>query len=121
MPGGGIRGIPIVPVLVFVLTVAVAVEVFRRRTGTEEVPYELEFDFVAEPSRLLSAPDSELYGENIVLATRRTIFPRFLLGRRETLEMISEALQVDLWNAAGQDARKLFSFDAPASLAHLDR
>jgi Putative DNA-binding domain len=102
--------------IAFVLSVVTSIEVFRTRTGTSEVPYELEFELIAHPEQNLLAPEDQWRVEAHKLKTRRTLFPRTLVGRPESFENISDALQVDIWNAAGEAARILYDFDVAQSL-----
>ena len=73
----------------FVLSIVTSIEVFRNRTGTNEVPYELEFELIARHGQVLDSP--ALRAEGYRLTTRRTLFPRLLIGRRDTLSKIGEA------------------------------
>jgi hypothetical protein len=115
-PGQGRYGVPFISAVAFVLSTVTSCEVFRTRTGTNEVPYELEFDLIANPDRYLMMPDSDFRGENYQLSSRRTVFPRLLLGRRESFIAISDTIQIDLLNAAARMARVYFDFDVVNSL-----
>ena len=114
-PGRGMRGVQFNNLFAFVLSTATSVEVFRSRTGTQEVPYELEFDLIANPERGLNTPDSEFRAESYTFEARRTIFPRFLLGHRESIKVIGDYLQADILNSANQSARRFYQFDTAAS------
>jgi hypothetical protein len=120
-PGRGMRGVQLNTLVAFVLSVATAVEVFRSRTGTSEVPYQLEFDLIANPWKSLDTSDSGFTRDLFGFEMRRTSFPRLLLGRRETLNAVSDALQVDILNATKQHARVYYRFDTDASLRLYDR
>jgi hypothetical protein len=96
--------------------VVTSIEVFRTRTGTTEVPYELELDVVANPNKLLMLPDSDYRFENYALEARRTLFPRLLIGSRESLKAVSDTIQVDLMNAAHGPAMIYFDFQAERTL-----
>ncbi|MFZ1963199.1 MAG: hypothetical protein WAU78_06995 [Roseiarcus sp.] len=115
-PGRGMRGVQFNSLLAFVLSTATSIEVFRSRTGTQEVPYELEFDLIANPEGRLDTPDSESRAESYTFETRRTIFPRFLLGHPESIKAIGDYLQADILNAANQSTRRFYQFDTAASL-----
>ncbi len=112
----GRYGVPFVRIAGFVLSTLISLEVFRNRSATNEVPYELEFDLIAFPERFLMTPFSEIRAENCVLESRRTIFPRLLIGHRSTLKAASDAIQIDILNAANQPAYIFYDLEVESSL-----
>jgi hypothetical protein len=115
-PDGTPRGLDFLELVAFFLGVVTSIEVFRNRTSTNEVPYELEFELIARHGHGLDSPDGQLRAESYRLSTRRTLFPRLLIGRRDTLSKIGDAIQIDIWNAAGQAARVFFEYDVSQSV-----
>jgi hypothetical protein len=110
------NGVSFVSLVAFVLSVVTSIEVFRTGTGTSEVPYELEFDLIAHHAQALIAPDGHMRAESYQFKSRRTLFPRFLMGRRESLPALSDALQTDIWNSAGEMARVFYEYDVAHSI-----
>jgi hypothetical protein len=115
-PGQGRFGVRFVDVVAFALSVVTSIEVFRTRTGTSEVPYEVELDLVANPNKLLMLPDSDYRHENYQFITGRTILPRLLIGDREGFKAVSDTIQIDLMNAAQATATVYFELLAARSL-----
>ena len=95
-------GVNFVSLVAFVLSMITSVEVFRTRAATSEVPYELEFELITYPDRFLMGSVHQYRSENYQFETRRTIFPRFLLGNRNSLKLVSDAIQTDILNATGK-------------------
>ena len=116
-PDGRPHGLHFDQLLAFVLTVVTSIEVFRTRTGTNEVPYELEFELIAKHGQALESQDGAMRGEIDTFMTRRVLFPRLLIGRRESLAKVGEAVQTDIWNAASQRARIRYDFDVERSVS----
>jgi hypothetical protein len=113
---GGKFGVNFTNLVAFVLSMITSVEVFRTRTATNEVPYELEFELIAYPDRLLMSPTHQYRPENYEFSERTTLFPRLLLGNRNSLNLVSEAIQTDISNATGQSGMVTYDFDLQASL-----
>jgi hypothetical protein len=93
-----------------------SVEVFRTRTATNEVPYELEFELITYPDKFLMSPTHQYRSENYEFSERTTLFPRLMLGSRDSLKLVSDAIQTDILNATGQSGMAFYDFDLQASL-----
>ena len=109
-------GVNFVSIVAFVLSMITSVEVFRTRTATNEVPYELELELITYPDRFLMSPTHQYRSENYEFVERRILFPRLLLGNRGSLRLVSDAVQTDISNATGQTGMVMYDFDLQASL-----
>jgi hypothetical protein len=109
-------GMNFIDLVAFFLGVVTSIEVFRTRTGTNEVPYEVEFEVIANHEQVLSTPDSFLRAESYRFTSRRTLFPRFLIGHPDSFVSVGDALQTDILNAARQRARTFYEYDFAHSL-----
>ena len=78
---GGKFGVNFTSLVAFVLSMITSVEVFRTRTATNEVPYELEFELITYPDKFLISPTHQYRSENYEFSERTTLFPRLMLGR----------------------------------------
>ena len=101
----------------FVLCTITTVEAFRILTGTSEVPYELEFELITYPNRLMTSPLHQYTQDKCQFSDRAVVFPRLLLGKRDSLKAVGDAIQIDISNAAGQPAMLIYEFDVQNSLA----
>jgi len=115
--GGGKIGVDFTSIVGFVLCTITAVEAFRTLTGTSEVPYELEFELITFPNRFLISPIYHYTRDKCQFSDRNVVFPRLLLGTRDSLKAVGDAIQIDISNAAGQPAMLIYEFDVEGALA----
>ena len=66
-------GVNFVSIVAFVLSMITSVEVFRTRTATNEVPYELELELITYPDRFLISPTHQYRSENYEFVERRIL------------------------------------------------
>jgi Putative DNA-binding domain len=113
---GGKFGVDFTNLVAFALSMITSVEVFRTITATNEVPYELELELITYPDRFLMSPTHQYRSENYEFLERRIIFPRLLLGNRDSFNLVSDAIQTDISNATSQNGMVVYDFDLQASL-----
>jgi hypothetical protein len=94
--------LPVEYLLTLAFGMIFTVEVFRARTGTMAVPYELELEVRTRGDVDVLYYFHEAQPGALRLLESRTLFPRYLLEGRAHVEAVVKAVQHDLWNAMGR-------------------